>query len=134
MTDSIQWLDRRALLLLHEESLAEHGGLRGFRDEGLFDSALVRPQQILNYEPDATLAKLAAAYAFGITRNHPFSDGNKRAAYLALDMFCRVNGWAVKTSQLDVFNTMMALAAGDMAEEALALWITQHLVPLTAKP
>ena len=134
MMDSIKWLDRRALLLLHEESLAEHGGLRGFRDEGLFDSALIRPQQILNYEPDATLAKLAAAYAFGITRNHPFSDGNKRAAYLALDMFCRVNGWAVRTSQLDVFNTMLALAAGDMTEEALASWIAQHLIPLTAKP
>ena len=134
MVDSIQWLDRRALLLLHEESLAEHGGLRGFRDEGLFDSALVRPQQILNYEPDAILARLAAAYAFGITRNHPFSDGNKRAAYLALDMFCRVNGWAVKTSQLDVLNTMMALAAGELTEEVLAAWISQHLVPLAAKP
>ncbi len=128
MKDSIQWLDRRALLLLHEESLADHGGLSGFRDEGLFDSALVRPQQILNYEPDATLARLAAAYAFGITRNHPFSDGNKRTAYLALDMFCRLNGWAVKTSQLDVLNTMLALAAGNLMEEVLVLWISKHLI------
>lgn len=134
MKDSIQWIDRRALMLLHEESLAEHGGLSGFRDEGLFDSALVRPQQIFNYEPDATLARLAAAYAFGITRNHPFSDGNKRAAYLALDMFCRLNGWAVRTSQLDVLNTVLALAADDLAEEVLTVWISEHLVPLTAKP
>jgi len=132
--DSIQWLDRRALLALHEESLAEHGGLRGFRDEGLYDSALIRPQQILNYQPDATLAQLAAAYAFGMTRNHPFTDGNKRAAYLALDTFCRSNGWAVKTTQLDVLNTMLALAAGDMTEETLTAWITQHLVPLETKP
>ncbi len=134
MKDSIQWIDRRALLLLHEESLADHGGLSGFRDEGLFDSALIRPQQILNYEPDATLARLAAAYAFGITRNHPFSDGNKRAAYLALDMFCRLNGWAVRTSQLDVLNTMLALAAGDLTEEVLTAWIGEHLIRLAVKP
>ena len=129
-THSIRWLDKRALLLLHEESLAEFGGLRGFREEGLFESAIVRPQQVLYYKADASLAELAAAYAYGIARNHPFLDGNKRASYLALDTFCRLNGWAVGTSQPEKFQIMMALAAGEITEEQLAAWITQHLVRL----
>ena len=132
--NSIQWLDRRTLLIAHEAQLVEHGGLRGFRDEGLFDSALIRPQQILHYKADATLAELSAAYAFGITRNHPFTDGNKRAAYIALDTFCRINGWLLQANEVEIFETMMALAAGELTEEVLAVWISQHLVPLAAKP
>ncbi len=130
MPDAVRWLNRRALLLLHEMSLVEHGGLRGFRDEGLLDSALIRPQQILNYREDASLADLAAAYAYAITRNHPFSDGNKRGAYLALATFCRLNGWSVEASQVEVFETIMLLAAGDLTEEQLAAWIGQHLISL----
>lgn len=126
----ICWLDKKALMLLHEESLAEHGGLRGFRDEGLFESAMMRPQQILNYRADASLAELAGAYAYGIARNHPFSDGNKRAAYLALDTFCQLNGRFLQATQPDKFQVMVSLAAGELTEEALAAWIGQHLVPL----
>ena len=129
---SIQWLDGRTIVMAHDEQLVEHGGLSGFRDEGLFDSALIRPQQILHYREDASLAELAAAYAFGLTRNHPFSDGNKRIAYIALDTFCRLNGWFVKVTEVEIFETMMALAAGELTEEQLTAWITQHLVRLPA--
>lgn len=82
----ISWLEKKALLL-HEESLAEHGGLRGLRDEGLFESAMIRPQHLLHYNSDASLEKLACAYAYGLARNRPFSDGDNRAAYLALETF-----------------------------------------------
>ncbi len=127
---SICWLEKKVLLLLHEESLAEHGGLRGFRDEGPFESAMMRPQQVLHYKADATLAELAGAYAYGIARNHPFLDGNKRASYLALDTFCRLNGWLLQATQIEKFQVMMALAAGEITEEQLAEWIGQHIVAL----
>ncbi len=133
-TNPIQWLEKRALMSLHEEQIAEHGGLRGFRDEGLLESALVRPQQILHYREDASLAELAAAYGFGIARNHPLADGNKRAAYLAIDTFCRLNGWAIKTSQVEVVQAMLALAASDMTEEQLTAWIQERLVAYQPAP
>ena len=128
----ICWLGKKVVLLLHEQSLAEHGGLRGFREEGLFESAMVRPQQVLHDNTDASLAGLAAAYAYGMARNHPFLDGNKRAAYLALDTVCRLNGWLLQATQVEKFQVMMALAAGEITEEQLADWISQHLVLLQA--
>ena len=133
-TEPIVWLNRRAFLRLHEASLAEHGGLQGFRDEGLFDSAIVRPQQVLNYREDASLAELGAAYAYGIARNHPFADGNKRAAYIAMDTFCQLNGWEIGASEAEIFTAMLALAAGELAEEQLAAWVGQHLRRLEAAP
>ena len=132
--NAIQWLDKRALMSLHEEQLFEHGGLRGFRDEGSLESALVRPQQILHYREDASLAELAAAYGFGIARNHPLADGNKRAVYLAVDTFCRLNGRSVRTSQVEVVQAMLALAASDMTEEQLTEWIQARLVPYQPAP
>ncbi len=130
----IHWVDRRAVLLLHEEGLAEHGGLRGVRDGGGLESALTRPQNLLHYNEDISLAQLAAAYGFGIARSHPFSDGNKRAAFLTLDLFCMLNGWRVQTTQVDVVMTMLSLAAGELTEEQLAAWIDAHIVPLEPKP
>ncbi len=132
-TNFVRWLDQKALMMLHEESLAEYGGLRGFRDEGLLTSALIRPQQVLHYKNDASLAELAAAYAYGIARNHPFSDGNKRASYLVLDTFCRLNGWLVQATQPEKYEVMIALAAGEITEEQLAVWIGQHLVVIEAE-
>ena len=121
MTDP-HWIDRRALLLLHDEDLSEHGGLPGFRDEGLLDFALARPLNLLAYgEPD--MASLAAAYAFGIARNHPFSDGNKRAALLSVGLFLGINGISFRPDKVEATKVFLGLAAGDISEAELAAWI-----------
>ena len=123
-----RWVDRKALLLLHDESLAEHGGASGIRDEGLLDSALTRPVNLALYEtPD--VAALAASYASGLSRNHPFLDGNKRAAFLAVGLFLARNGFRLRATQADATLTMLGLAAGDMSETAYAEWLRAHLVP-----
>ena len=128
MTNQVKWLERRALLLAHEESLAEHGGLRGMRDEGLLDSALARPLHLLTYTADATLAQLAASYAYGIARNHPFADGNKRAAFLVFGLFLPPNGWLLQVAPTEAYYMMMSLATGETTEEQSAEWIHQNLV------
>lgn len=123
---SWRFLSRRALELLHDESLAEHGGRPGLRDEGLLESALARPHQLLAYgDPD--VCALAASYAFGLARNQAFVDGNKRAAFLATGLFLCLNGWRLMTSQADATLTMIALAAGDLSEEDFAQWLRQHI-------
>src|SRR5688572_6756860 len=120
-----RWIEKRALLLLHDEDLTEHGGLAGLRDEGLLDSALARPLNLLAYgEP--SMAALAAAYAYGIARNHPFSDGNKRAAFLATGLFLGINGIAFKPDKVDAFRVYFALAGGEVSEEELAAWIDRN--------
>jgi len=122
-----QWVDRKALLLLHDESLAEHGGGAGIRDEGLLDSELAKPRNLALYEqPDA--AALAAFYASGLARNHPFVDGNKRAAFLAVGLFLARNGFRLHATQADATLTMLALAAGDLPEAAYADWLRHHIV------
>lgn len=119
---SFRWLARQALLLLHDESLAIHGGSPGMRDSGLLDSALARPENLVAYgDPD--LAQCAAAYAFGIAKNHPFVDGNKRAAFLAAGMFLRLNGYRLTASQVEATRTMLALAAGELSEADFAAWL-----------
>jgi death-on-curing protein len=120
-----RWLDQQVLLLLHEESLAEHGGLPGLRDEGLLVSALARPLNLAAYgSPD--LAALAAAYAVGLAKNHAFVDGNKRAAFLAMGVFLRLNGQRLGATQVDATLTMLDVAAGQLDETALADWIRRH--------
>jgi death on curing protein len=123
------WIDKRALLLLHEESLAMFGGARGIRDEGLLDSALSRPVNLSLYEPDSDLATLAAAYGFGIARNHAFIDGNKRAAFLSIGLFLSINGARLRVDQVDAINSILALATGTLNETALASWIRDHSRP-----
>jgi death-on-curing protein len=91
---------------------------------------MIRPQQVFHHSSDASLEELAGAYAYWLSRNHPFSDGNKRAAYLALETFCQLNGSLIQATQLERFQVMMALAAGEITEEALAAWIGQHFVPI----
>lgn len=123
-----RWIDPCALLLLHAESLAEHGGARGIRDEGLLNAALARPPNLAAYgTPDA--ADLATAYAFGLARNHPFVDGNKRAAFLAAGLFLALNGCRLKSTQAEATSMMLALSAGELHEAAFAQWIRMHLVP-----
>jgi death on curing protein len=122
-----RWIDKQALLLLHDESLAEHGGSAGIRDQGLLDSALARPLNLEAYgEPD--FANLAASYAIGLAKNHPFVDGNKRAAFLSTGLFLYLNGYRLSVSQADATLTMLAVAAGDMDEAAFAEWLRRHCV------
>ena len=123
-----RWIDKRALLFLHSESLAEHGGPEGIRDEGLLDSALARPQNLLAYgEPD--LAALAAAYGVGIAKNHPFVDGNKRAAFLAVGLFLALNGQRLAATQVEATSAMIAVASSDLDEPAFAQWLREHIAP-----
>ncbi|GAA4403735.1 type II toxin-antitoxin system death-on-curing family toxin [Quisquiliibacterium transsilvanicum] len=123
-----RWIDKRALLFLHLESLAEHGGPEGIRDEGLLDSALARPQNLLAYgEPD--LAALAAAYGVGIAKNHPFVDGNKRAAFLAVGLFLALNGWRLAATQVEATSAMIAVASSELDEPAFAQWLREHIAP-----
>ena len=125
---SWRWIDRSVLLLLHDESLAEHGGASGLRDEGLLDSALARPVNRAAYgEPD--MAELAAAYGVGLAKNHAFVDGNKRAAFLAVGLFLALNGYRPKATQVDATLTMLAVAEGSLDEAAFAAWIRSHATP-----
>jgi death on curing protein len=121
-----RWIDKRALLLLHAESLAEHGGADGLRDEGLLDSALARPLNLVAYGKP-TLEELAAAYGVGIAKNHAFVDGNKRAAFLAVGLFLAINGFRLTATQVDATLTMLGVAAGDMPEAEFAAWIRSHI-------
>ena len=123
-----KWVNRQVLLLLHEESLAEHGGASGLRDEGLLDSALGRPLNLALYgEPD--VASLAASYGFGLAKNHAFVDGDKRAAFLAVGLFLAANAHRLHATQAEATLTVLAVAGGDMSEEGFARWIRDHIRP-----
>lgn len=125
---SWRWVDKRLLLILHDESLAEHGGASGLRDEGLLDSALARPLNPLAYgEPDA--ADLAASYGLGLAKNHACVDGNKRAAFLSDGMFLALNGYRLNASQADAALTVMSLAAGEIDEAEFARWVRANSAP-----
>lgn len=121
-----RWISRRALLYLHSASLATFGGSTGIRDEGLLESALARPQNRFLYVPESDLSELAASYGFGIAKNHPFVDGNKRAAFHSVGLFLSINGYELVADQLDAIQTMMSLAAGELSEENFAVWIRNH--------
>lgn len=123
-----RFVDERVLCLLHDESLAEHGGAPGLRDQGLLSSALARPKQLAHYaEPD--LADLTACYGVALAKNHAFVDGNKRAAFLAIGLCLAINGHRLVVSQAEATLTIFAVAAGDMSEESLAQWLRQHIQP-----
>ncbi len=120
------WLDRHVIRAIHEEQLAEHGGGSGIRDEGLLSSALARPVNLVQYEqPD--VADLAASYGFGIARNHPFVDGNKRTAFVAVELFLELNAFSLTADDAACVLTMLQLAAGTMPEAEFAGWIREHL-------
>ena len=122
------WLDHAVILAVHDMQLAEHGGGAGVRDAGLLDSALAKPLNLAAYgEPDASA--LAAAYGYGISRNHAFIDGNKRTGFVAAELFLRLNGFNLSASDADCVLTMLAVAAGDISEDAFAAWLRGHTVP-----
>lgn len=121
------WLDNAVLMAVHDEQLAEHGGIAGVRDEGMFLSAMSRAQNLAAYgEPD--FAELAAAYGVGIAKNHPFLDGNKRTAFVAVELFLMLNGYSLKATDVECIITMLAVAAGDIDEANFAAWIRQNSV------
>jgi death-on-curing protein len=129
---NVVWVREDVVLAVHLRQLAEHGGGEGIRDEGLLQSALARPQNLLAYSaasPD--LASLAAAYAYGIARNHPFVDGNKRTALIVARLFLLLNGMDLVATQEEKYSTFLALAAGELSEENLANWVRTHLASLS---
>jgi death on curing protein len=122
-----EWVSKAVVLALHEEQLAEHGGSPGLRDEGLLESALGKPQNLLSYgEPD--LADLAAAYAVGLAKNHPFIDGNKRVSNVVTLTFLLLNGSDLKAEDAEQVRVWLAIADGTMSEEHAANWIRKRMV------
>jgi death on curing protein len=124
MTEPV-WLTRQIIIAIHDEQLAIHGGASGLRDEGMLESALDRPKNKWSYE-NAELAELAAAYAFGIARNHPFVDGNKRTSLLALYTFLGVNGVDFNVPEAEAATMILSLAAGEVSEGSLTRWIRDN--------
>lgn len=126
-----RWIRGDVLYAVHDRQIAEHGGLEGIRDRGTVESALVRPQNLVAYsEPGA--AALAAAYAFGMARNHGFADGNKRSAWIAARLFLADNGCRLKFDQADAIRTVEALAAGTLSEDKMADWLRQRMQTVSA--
>ena len=123
------WIDARAILFLHDESLAMFGGARGLRDAGLFESALSRPVNQHLYKPDTDIAELAAAYAFGLAKNHPFVDGNKRTAFAALFTFLALNGMVFEPPEVDATMAVLRLAASEMDDNEFTDWVRAHTHP-----
>ena len=122
------WLSRELILAVHDEQLAEHGGSTGLRDPGLLDSALARPLNRAGYgEPD--IAELAAVYALAIAQNHPFIDGNKRTAFVALELFLRLNGCVFTAGDADSVVVMLAMAAGELPDAEFTAWVRAHTAP-----
>jgi death-on-curing protein len=125
----IVWVEEAVVLALHEEHLEEHGGAVGIRDRGLLESALFRPQNLADYgEPDR--AALAAAYGFGIAKNHPFMDGNKRTAFTVTELFLVLNGYELMADDASCVVTMLKLAEGSLSETAFADWIRANIRPM----
>lgn len=122
------WVLPELVLAVHRMLLAEHGGSAGVRDQGLLDSALNRPQQRYAYESPITLFELAAAYSFGITKNHPFIDGNKRVALTVGAIFLEVNGASLNAPESEAVIIFEQLAAGLLTEAELAQWLARNSV------
>ena len=129
MTEPV-WVEKEALLLLHDKGLARFGGAEGIRDEGLLDSALARPRNVFHYDGLRDMAGLAASYAFGLAKNHPFADGNKRAAFMAVGLFLGANGWKLDAEPIEAIQAVVALAGGEIGEAEFATWLRLHIKPI----
>ena len=129
--DEPVWVSKRAVLAMHREQLAEHGGSDGIRDETLLDSALAKPQNVFAYADEPNIFRLAASYAFGIARNHAFVDGNKRTALVVSITFLDRNGWDIEASKEDTYFIFLHLAEGSLSEDDLAIWFTEYALPLS---
>ena len=126
---SYKWILESVVHAIHDEQIAEHGGLQGSRDITLLQSALGRPQNLASYgEPD--IAELAASYGYGIARNHPFNDGNKRTAFVVVELFLMLNGYELIADDGTCVLTMLNVASGEITEEAFASWIRDNIKSL----
>jgi len=125
-----RWLGRLVVEIVQHDLILTHGGLPGLRDETVLETALARPRQVFAYDQAGDIAALAAAYAYGICRAHPFNDGNKRVAFVVAAVFAELNGFQLDAPQTEVVERMLLLAAGELAEQDLAEWIRAHLVAL----
>ena len=125
--DEPHWISRVVADAIHTDMIITHGGMPGLRDEALLESALARPRQRFVYNPAGDLASLAASYAYGIARNHPYPDGNKRVAFVMMAVFLGLNGLDFVADEAEVVAAMMALAAGEVEEEPLAEWIRSRV-------
>ena len=125
---SWRWVERKLLVLLHDESLAMHGGASGIRDEGLLDSALARAPNLAAYG-ESDFADLAASYAYRLAKNHPFVDGNKGAAFLSVGLFLGLSGHRLTASQAEATVAMFGLAAGEIDEATFAAWLRERTAP-----
>jgi death on curing protein len=123
-----RWVSRLVVDAIQTDMLLNHGGVPGLRDEDLLESALARPRQRFTYDATTDLAALAAAYGFGLARNHPYSDGNKRVAFVTMGMFLGLNGLEFTASEAEVVTTLVSLASGTLDEDTLADWIRLHTV------
>jgi len=132
MTD-IVWILDAIVLAVHDEQLAEHGGLAGIRDPGAVRSALARPRNLASYEKCDDIAQLAAAYAYGIAKNHGFADGNKRTALVIADLFLMLNGYELRSSPAENVLTILAVADGSLPEEEFAAWVRSNIQELSDK-
>ena len=121
-----RWVSRIVADAVQTDMLLTHGGMLGLRDDNSLESALARPRQLLAYAPDADLPALAAAYGYGLARNHPYNDGNKRVAFGVMAVFLGLNGLELTASEAEVVTTMIALASGELDEDTLADWIRLH--------
>jgi death-on-curing protein len=128
--DQPLWISKKAVLAMHSEQLAEHGGSDGIRDETLLDSALAKPLNVLAYADEPDIFRLAASYAFGIARNHAFVDGNKRTALVVSITFLDRNGWDIVAPKEEVYFTFLHLAEGSLSEDQLADWFRVHAISL----
>ncbi len=122
------WIEANDAIRFHDQQIAVHGGASGLRDAGLLESALARPQMKAQYGVN-DIAELAAAYGFGLARNHPFVDGNKRTALVVMEAFLVVHGFELKADNAEAVALILALAAGDVSEEQLAYWVRDNIVP-----
>lgn len=127
MTEPV-WIDLEVLLAINDEQLAEHGGQAGLRDRGLLESAMARPRNQFAYGERA-LPRLAASHAFGISRNHPFLDGNKRTSLVVAELFLALNGMELTASDAECVATFLSLAAGEISEDELAEWVEGNSAP-----
>lgn len=126
MNEQPIWIQNEAVIAIHRRQIAEHGGFDGVRDHGLLESALNKPKNLYYYnQPTPNIVEMAASYAFGIARNHPFIDGNKRTAYVVCRLFLQLNGLDIHASQAEKYETFLKLAAGELSEETLAEWLSQ---------
>lgn len=125
-----KWIREDITHAIHAEQLAGHGGISGARDVTLLQSALAQPQSVHAYHPDADIAELAAAYGYGIARNHPFLDGNKRTAFVVTELFLILNGYELLADDVACVLTMLKVAFGEMSEDDFADWIRRNILKL----